>query len=69
MPPTSLYANARQFPKQGPSLITVQLLPELPAVTGADGPITYVIHSDVPEPASLLLPGAGLVGLGATHPR
>jgi hypothetical protein len=66
-PPLQLYANNITIPEVGSESINGAVYTPTAGqpgfVAGAAGPVTYVLMSDTPEPASMTLLGIGAVGL------
>jgi hypothetical protein len=59
--PTALYANTLALDEVGPGLTYTPTAGQPGFVTGAGGPVTYVIASEpVPEPSSILALAGGL---------
>ncbi|MEO8716091.1 MAG: PEP-CTERM sorting domain-containing protein [Acetobacteraceae bacterium] len=72
-PPGSFYANTLSIPEVGPEgnngAIYTPVAGQPGFVAGSAGPVTYIIVSDAPEPASMLLLGVGVLGLAAFRRR
>lgn len=65
VPPSAFYANSFTLTEDATGTVSYTPTAGQPGfVSGAGGPVTYVVHSDtIPEPASLALVGIGAVAL------
>lgn len=60
-PPLGFYPNTVSIDEVGGAAVYTPTAGQPGFVAGAGGPITYVLISDTPEPATLLLLGSGLI--------
>jgi len=72
-PPQAFYANTITIPELGNESVNGAVYTPLAGqpgfVTGASGPVTYILMSDTPEPSTLLLLGSGLAAIGGVVRR
>jgi hypothetical protein len=72
-PPLDLYPNTTTVLEMGPEGNNFAVYTPLPGqpgfVAGADGPVTYTLISDVPEPSTLTILAVGLAGAGLVRRR
>jgi PEP-CTERM motif len=72
-PPGALYTNVAHVAELGTEGVNLAIYTptagEPGFVAGADGPVTYVLYSDIPEPGTLSLFGFGLAALGLFRRR